>query len=62
MLLDICEISPFEKWTHYRVVPVKFLLHVALVVLTTACIVEDSVRWVESVTLFVGFLLIGLAS
>lgn len=44
VLLDICEIGPWEKWTRYRVLPVKFLLHALLVFFTTWSVIEDSVR------------------
>jgi hypothetical protein len=44
LLLDLCDVGPWERWRKHGVLPVKVLVHVLLVVLTTWVIVYNSVR------------------
>lgn len=42
---DALELSPFEKWRHFGIFPVKLCLHMALVVLVTAQVNTRTGQW-----------------
>lgn len=45
VLLSLCELTPMERWQGYGVFPTKVVLHVILLVLTTAAVLHDAARW-----------------
>jgi hypothetical protein len=44
VLLDMCEIGPYEKWVKYGFFPTKFLFHVLLVIMTTWIVINNNSR------------------
>lgn len=46
VLLSLCELTPWERWRHYGVRPYKLVLHLLLLLCTTARILHESRRCV----------------
>lgn len=46
VLLSLCELTPWERWRHYGVRPYKLVLHLLLLLCTTASILHESRRCV----------------